>query len=338
MSPKKPLVWGLIGASDIAATRMIPAIRRGGDTVAAVTSSDSSHAKAYAQYNGISSHHPDVETLLADPRIDAVYISSRNEHHYSQTLAAIAAGKHVLCEKPVAIRLEEAIYKTARPANVVLAINHHLPAAGTHRKIQELVAAGAIGRPLSVNVRHSTLLPERLRGWRLSDAEGAGVVMDLSCHNASVVNPLLGVQPLDVVASAVSQGPWGPSNVPDACSSSIRYGGGVLADFQDSFTMPFTKSYLRINGDEGSIIGDDVMTPEPKGSVVLTDRIGAREVAVADRRHTYDITLEQFHAAVHEGARPIVDGLDAANALAVCLSILKAAASGQRPTIDYTPR
>jgi 1,5-anhydro-D-fructose reductase (1,5-anhydro-D-mannitol-forming) len=332
------LVWGLIGASDIAATRMIPAMRRVGDEVAYVVSSEGGHAESYAQRNGIPKYATDLQALLADPKIDAVYISSRNERHHAQAVLAMSAGKHVLCEKPIATSFKDALamQDAAKGNGTVLGVNHHLPAAGTHRRIQELVAEGAIGRLLSVNVRHSTLLPERLRGWRLAGGSGAGVVMDLSCHNASVVNPLVGTAPLDVVASALSQGPWGPSPTEDACSSSIRYGGGVLVDFQDSFTLPFTTSYIQVNGDKGSILGDDVMTPEPKGNVLLTDSKGTREVDVADRRHTYDITLEHFRAAVRAGGRPIVDGVDAAKALALCQAILRSVATGQREGVDRT--
>ncbi|MDQ0801473.1 Gfo/Idh/MocA family oxidoreductase [Arthrobacter sp. SLBN-112] len=341
MNRVKPLVWALIGASDIAATRMVPAIRRVGDSIASVISADKSHAETYAIRNGILRHHWDLQTALDDPAVDAVYISSRNDQHYFQTLSSLAAGKHVLCEKPVATVLSDALemQAAAEASGLVLAVNHHLPAAGTHRKIREMVTAGSIGKPLSINVRHSTLLPERLRSWRLSNSPGAGVVMDLSCHNASVVNPLLeGQVPLDVVASAVSHGPWGTSDIEDACSSSIHYEGEVLVDFQDSFTMPFTPSYLRINGEAGSILGHDVMTPEPLGTVVLSDSTGTREVPVSDRRHTYDITLLRFHEAVQEGARPIVDGVDAANNLAICLSILEAASSGKRQPVNHVRR
>ncbi|MFF1831522.1 Gfo/Idh/MocA family protein [Paenarthrobacter sp. NPDC058040] len=336
----QPLVWGLVGASDIAAARMIPAMRRVGDKVVYVVSSDRGHAESYASRNDIPKHTTDIQALLADPEINAIYISSKNEHHQEQAISAMVAGKHVLCEKPIATNLGDALamWDAAKNNGTVLAVNHHLPAAGTHRKIRELVADGAIGQLLSINVRHSTLLPERLRGWRLAGGPGAGVVMDLSCHNASVVNPLVGTAPLDVVASALSQGPWGPSATEDACSSSIRYGGGVLVDFQDSFTLPFTTSYIEVNGDRGSVLGNDIMTPEPKGAVMLTDSKGTREVNVADRRHTYDITLDHFRAAIRTGTRPIVDGVDAANTLALCLSILKSAASGQREPVEHTSR
>ncbi len=339
MKPRKPLTWGLIGGSDIAATRMIPAIHRVGGTIAAVSSGSADHAKTYAQRNGIAKHYEGAGRLLEDASIDAVYISSRNELHCEHVIAAAVAGKHVLCEKPVATSLKDAreMIAACHANNVVLAVNHHLPAAGTHTEIRRLVSAGAIGRPLSINIRHSTLLPERLRGWRLRDGPGAGVIMDLSCHNASVVNPLLSARPLNVVATALAQAGWS-STAADASSATIHYDGGILVDFQDSFTLPFATSYIQVNGDQGSILGLDIMTPEPKGSVVLTDRDGQREIDVLDRRHSYDITLEHFRSAIDDSSRPVVDGIDAMNSLAISLAIVEAARTGQRCPVEYSNR
>src|SRR5882724_3490549 len=102
----KALRWGLIGASTIAREWMIGAIRaQAGNEVVAVMSSDPARAKQYAEANGLAAAYDSVDALLADPQVDAVYISTTNELHKAQTLAAAAAGKHVLCEKPLALNL-----------------------------------------------------------------------------------------------------------------------------------------------------------------------------------------------------------------------------------------
>lgn len=144
-----PLSWGLIGASDIAETRMLDAMRRVGDGVAAVYSASADRANAFANRNDIEAAVTDVDQLLSRTDIDAVYISSKNDQHLAQAAMAAAAGKHILCEKPLTTSLPDArgMVMAARDAGVVLAVNHHLPAAGTHRKIRELVQAGAIGKP-----------------------------------------------------------------------------------------------------------------------------------------------------------------------------------------------
>ena len=330
------LSWGLIGASDIAETRMIPAMRRVGHRVSSVVSGTPAFGESFATRNAVPRSHSTLAALLEDPGIDAVYISSRNEHHLEQARAAAAAGKHVLCEKPVSVDLKSAreIVAACADGNVVLGVNHHLPAAGTHRVIRQLVADGAIGRPLSVNVRHTSLLPERLRGWRLGRDPGAGVVMDLSCHDASVVNALLGTRALEAIAITVRQGRW-DAIAEDAAASVILYEDAVLVRLHDTFTTPHTPTYLEVHGDAGSIQGLGVMTPEPLGSVLLRDRDGEREITAADRRHTYDITLDRFERAVHGEASPVVTGADAVNALAVSVALLESAHSGARVTVDY---
>jgi 1,5-anhydro-D-fructose reductase (1,5-anhydro-D-mannitol-forming) len=338
MSDSAPLNWGLIGASDIAQTLMIPALRRMNQGILGLASNNAHHAAEYAARNEIPSHNGDysLDGLLANPSIDAVYISSTNEHHLAHAEAAAAAGKHVLCEKPLSVDLNGARQIAAACAThgIVLGVNHHLPAAGTHRTVRELVRDGAIGRVLSVNVRHTSLLPERLRGWRLSDRPGAGVVMDLSCHDASVVNPLLGTRALETVAITVRQGRW-ETATEDASAAVIRYEDDVLVRFHDAFTTPHTPTYLEVHGDEGSIVAPDVMTPEPIGTVLLRTARGEIEVDVPDRRHPYDITIEHFARAVVGDGHPVVDGRDAVNALAVCESILESARTGTRVAVDF---
>src|SRR5207249_10108663 len=128
MSQPRPLGWGLIGASDIARTRMIPAIRAQPDShVAAVMSSQIERARRYAEETRILRAYDSIDAILADPAVDVIYISTTNELHYSQTLAAARAGKHVLCEKPLALTLDDAraMVAACRAAGVVMGTNHH---------------------------------------------------------------------------------------------------------------------------------------------------------------------------------------------------------------------
>src|SRR4051812_34862263 len=103
------LRWGLIGTSTIGREWMGPAIASQSDScLAAVASSNAERAKQFAKVLGIPKAHISVDDLLADPDIDAVYISTTNEWHEPQALAAAAAGKHILCEKPLALSLDGA--------------------------------------------------------------------------------------------------------------------------------------------------------------------------------------------------------------------------------------
>jgi 1,5-anhydro-D-fructose reductase (1,5-anhydro-D-mannitol-forming) len=332
------LRWGLIGASDIAATRIIPAMRRLGHQVTGVWSTTGEHAAEYARQHQIPYFTSSIDLLVSRADIDAVYVSTINRAHCSHTLSAAAAGKHVLCEKPVAMNLTDAwsMVRACDAAGVVFGVNHHLPCAATHREIRRLVAAGAVGQPLSVRVFHAVRLPERLATWRLTDpAAGGGVPLDITVHDAAVVNRLLG-QPLSAVALGVRQGPWDAA-VDDAIMSVLQYEGNVLAQTHDAFTVQYAGTGLEVHGTDGSIFGKDVMTQDPLGSVFLRDSSGERELDIPDRRDLYDVALEAFARAVEEKTEPAVTGVDGVRALAVALAVQEAAHSGSRVQIDTEP-
>ena len=136
--------WGLIGASTIAKQFMINAIRNQPDAeIVAVMSSNADRATAYAQENGIAQGVGSLDALLGSG-VDAVYISTTNELHLEQALAAAKAGKHVLCEKPLALNSADArkIVAACKEAGVVLGTNHHLRNAGAHRAMRDAIKAG----------------------------------------------------------------------------------------------------------------------------------------------------------------------------------------------------
>jgi len=330
-STSRAIRWGLLGASDVAETRMIPAMRRLGHDIVAVASGAPGWAATYANRNGIPASGSVAEVVARDD-IDAVYISSTNEHHRAHTEAAAAAGKHVLCEKPLALSLEDgrAMLEACDRAGVTLATNHHLPGAGTHRTIRELVAGGAVGRVLAVRVFHAVMLPERLQGWRLGSRAGGGVALDITCHDASVLNALLGVLPVDLVALATHQGPW-EAAAEDALMATMRYADGTLVQTHDAFTVQYAATGLHVIGSDGAISATNAMTQDPGGTVVLRDASGEREIEVGDRRDLYDISVGGFAAAVRgETDRPVVNGLDGLRAAQVALAVRQAAETGER--------
>src|SRR6266404_8858325 len=226
MSKQQKLRWGLIGASDIAETRMIPAINAQPDSgVHSVVSGNADHAKSYAKKNSIPKAHENLETFLADPDLDIVYISSTNEKHREQALASIRARKPVLCEKPLALNLTDAreMVSAAAQASLPFGTNHHLRCAPTHRTLRRLVQEGVIGQPLAARVFHAVYLPPRLQGWRLDKpAAGAGVTLDITVHDADTLHFVLGDDAVKVTAMTKQQG-LGKSGLEDAVMGVIDF-------------------------------------------------------------------------------------------------------------------
>ena len=266
------------------------------------------------------------------PGVDAVYVSSTNEKHASQTLTAIAAGKHVLCEKPLALTVADgrAMLRAADEQGVVLAVNHHLPGAATHRAIQHLVSSGNLGSPLAMRIGHAVMIPERLKGWRLADVAAGGVILDITVHDLSAAQAILGNTAEEASAIAVRQGAWGAvdQGPPDAVMATLRF-GDVLVQLHDAFTVAHCRSSLEVIGTEASLRGIDIMTQEPVGTLWRT--VGSRtdEVGVSGRRDLYDIALDGFRSAVAGLGRPAVDGIAGLSALAGTLAVAEAASTGR---------
>jgi 1,5-anhydro-D-fructose reductase (1,5-anhydro-D-mannitol-forming) len=312
---------------------MIPAMRRLGHVVSAVGGSTRDWAETFAARHVIPVAGT-VEDVLARDDVDAVYISSINQLHRAHAEAAAAAGKHVLCEKPLALTVDDgrAMIAACDRAGVTFATNHHLPGAGTHRKIRELVSAGAIGDLLAVRVFHAVMLPARLQGWRIRSSTGGGVALDMTCHDASVLNPLLGVLPTNAVALAARQGPW-EAAAEDALMATLQYESGTLVQIHDAFTIGFAPTGIHVLGSAGSIFGTGVMVQEPVGTVVLHDADGEREISVDDRNDLYEINVAAFADAVAGTGLPTASGLDGLNAVRVALAVRAAAETGQRTAV-----
>lgn len=323
------LRWALVGASDIAATKVLPAIRAAGDTAVVVRSGNAEHATAWAAEHGVPDAVTDLRAALERDDVNAVYVSSVNSQHRDQVTAAAAAGKHVLAEKPLALTLEDARAMVAAcdAAGVVMATNHHLPASPTHRALKKAVRSGAVGEVRAVRVHHAVQLPQRLAGWRIDDPVGGGVVLDVTVHDAAAVAALLGTNALAVHAVGFNQdnGAGGPF---DAVMTSIEWAGGVLVQTHDAYNNPHLPTSLHVLGTDGSLVAEDCNTGDPVGSVTLWREHKQESLDVGPRDDLYEVTVRAFGAAVAGEGDVVVTGEDGVRSLAVALAALESLRTG----------
>jgi 1,5-anhydro-D-fructose reductase (1,5-anhydro-D-mannitol-forming) len=285
--------------------------------------------------HGIPGHTTFWDEALGDPSVEAVYISSTNEKHRPQALAAIAAGKHVLCEKPLAMSVAEAaeMVSAAAAAGLVLATNHHIRNAASLLAMRDLIAGGRLGRVLSLRVHHAVYLPPHLQGWRINDpAAGGGVIPDITVHDADTVRFLLGEDPQEVVAMAATSGLG--EGVEDSVMSVWTLASGAMVSAHESFTHRFAGTALEVHGTEGSIFARGVLTQRPVGEVELVTAEG-REAVPLIHHNLYERAVRLFAEAVEGRGRPAADGRDGVASLAVALAVREAAASGRRVAVDY---
>jgi len=327
--------WVFVGASTIAGGYMINAVKANGGSLASVVSGSARLAEEFAAKHG-GRPTTELESALADPSVDAVYVSSTNEKHFPQAMAAIAAGKAVLCEKPLAMTTQEAasMVHAAAAKGVMFATNHHLRCAGSHRTIRGLIAAGRIGKVLSMRVHHAVFLPPFLQGWRINDAAaGGGVIPDITVHDADTVRFHLGEDPVAVVAQSAASG-MGQGGVEDSCMSVWSMPSGAQVFTHESFTHAFAGTGMEVHGTEGSIFARGVMTQAPVGEVELVTAKG-REAIPFPATDLYTTGVAEFVAAVAGKGRPAADGADGVKSLAVALAVKRAADTGARVAVDY---
>ncbi len=303
MSGAGGLRWGILGTGRITNRVVGPLMHGPGsprNTVVAVASRDASRAAAYAAEHGIAVAHGAYEALLEDTAVDAVYIALPNHLHVPWTIRALEAGKHVLCEKPLALTPEDvdavaaASATTDRVAMEAFMYLHHPQT----RRVLELVRSGAIGELLAVQARFSFVLTYP-NDPRADVAMGGGSLWDLGGYPVSYARRLAGSDPVEVHASTRR----GPTGVDLTAAAQLRYESGVVAQLVTSFGAPDTE-HLHVIGSAGELVVDPAFVPGLDGrSSVITlrrpDGVEAIEIPHAD---PYLAEIENLAAAVLDGA------------------------------------
>jgi 1,5-anhydro-D-fructose reductase (1,5-anhydro-D-mannitol-forming) len=328
--------WGIIGASKVAREFVIDAIRAQPDgEVVAVMSSDPDRAREYARAEGIPACYTDISAMFAGTPIDAVYISTTNELHHAQTLAAAKAGKHVLCEKPLAMSVADAreMMEACRDAGVVMATNHHLRNAATHRAMRDAVKAGRIGRPMAARLAVAFHVPPHLGGWRMSRPDaGGGIVLDTTTHCVDSLRFVLDDDPVEVT-SMTQMGGLAQVGLEDGAMSIFRFRSGLIAQTHESFMAMAAPIGFEVLGTAGTLVGRDVMYQRPLGGVTLSTAEGTTELP-SPSENLYVRGIGQFHAAIRGEGRPAASAADGVWSLAAALAVLESARTGRAVKID----
>jgi predicted dehydrogenase len=223
--------WGVLSTASIGVEKVIPAIQRAGNAeVVAIASRAADRAAEVAGLLGIPASHGSYEALLADDRVEAVYIPLPNHLHMEWTLAAAAAGKHVLCEKPLALTSADAqaMVEGCAAAGVVFAeafMYRHHP---TWVAVRELVGTGRIGELLAIQTRFGYFNDDPTDIRNLVEC-GGGALMDIGCYPINLSRMLFGGEPTGVRA-AVRRDPVGGTDV--VTSAILEFGAG-----QSSFVV-----------------------------------------------------------------------------------------------------
>ena len=318
--------WGIISTADIN-RKVIPGAKESPKVdLVAVASRDQTRAEEYAREWGIERAYGSYEALLADPGIEAVYISLPNTMHVEWSIKSLEAGKHVLCEKPLTRNPEEAeaAFDASDRAGRLLMeafMYRHNPQT---KRLRALIDEGAIGELRLIRTAFSYSLYDQDNIRLRPDVEG-GALMDVGCYCVSG-SRLAGGEPESVYGQAW----YGPSGTDWVFTGSMRFPGDVLAVFDCGTAMP-ERDELEVIGSEASLFLDDPW--HCTVPVIEVRRAGGVERIELERADSYRLQLENFSDAVTGEGEPLLGRDDALGQARALEALHRSAQSGQFVTL-----
>lgn len=321
---EKILNWGFLSTAKINRALIKPLRASKRTRLLGVASRSQTSADAYAREWEIPRAYGSYEAMLADPEIDIVYNSLPNHLHAEWTVKALHAGKHVLCEKPLALKLKEvddiiaATQETGKTAVEAFMYRHHAQTL----KVKELVESGVVGR-LQLIRGAFTFTLTREGNYRFVKEYGGGSLWDVGCYPISFARMIVGQEPVEVFGWQVT----GAGGSDESFYGQVRFGTGVHLQFDCGFKSPF-RSFMEIVGTEGMIQIPNPFKPELKNEIRLTSG-DKTEMLTIKGQELYLGEVEDLCDAVLNGKSPRIPLADSRGNIAVILKLLEAAENGK---------
>lgn len=268
--------WGIIGCGNVAEHKSGPALyRTPGSQLVAVMRRDPIRAQDYAARHGAKRWYTQVEELLADPEVNAVYIASPHYLHQTHATLAAQAGKAVLCEKPMGTSAAEAqtIVDVCKASSVPLTVAYYRRFWRITREIQEILRDGTIGKVVQARVQLSDYFAgDADRDWLISrEKSGGGALANAGSHWVDLIRCLLG-DIRDVMAFSSSR--TGGLPIEDTIAAQLRTADDVLISLTITLQSPVAVNELEIAGTEGRILA----SPLSEGRLCLQRRAGEPKI------------------------------------------------------------
>ncbi|HXI32122.1 MAG TPA: Gfo/Idh/MocA family oxidoreductase [Vicinamibacterales bacterium] len=300
--------WGLIGAGDIARRRVAPAMHDSPtSTLVAVSRARPERAAAFAAEFGAARWHADWRDLVADPGIDGVYVATTVDVHARQTIAAAEAGKHVLCEKPMAMTAADCdrMIAACRANGVTLAVAYYRRFYPVVERVKAIVGAGEIGAPVFAQMNALEWFDpgaDHPRRWLLDPARaGGGPMMDFGCHRLEVLVNLFGAvrSAAGLTATVAFE-----REVEDTAAVLLRFDTGPCACVAVTHAVRDRQDTLDVFGTRGSIRCGNLNAGDLRIVVDDAERVESHPPAA----NVHLPLIEDFVGAVRENRPPAVSG------------------------------
>ena len=323
----EPIRFGILGCGRIVERGFLPGLSESpAARLCAIASQRPGVAAEWAGQHGVDSAYDSYNELLADPQVQAVYVPCRGDEHHRWVIAAAQAGKHVLCEKPLATTVAEAEEMAAacRDARVLLQEafmwRHHPRAV----RAKQLVDEGAIG-PLRTIVASFSFNLDR-SDWRTRPEHGGGAMWDLGCYGVNCSRLFVGDEPVATHARAH----WGDTGVDMTMQIALAFPDDVLANIDCSFEAPW-RCRAELVGETGRLVLDRAFQNWEGSAIELhrtTDRDAEPEIIDVSRANQYGCQVTHFCESIAAGGLlpPAEDGVANMRAME---AVLESARSGR---------
>jgi predicted dehydrogenase len=328
--------WGILSTAGIAVKRFIPGAMasRNGEVVA-IASRDGARAREIADRLGIPRAYASYDELLADPEVDAIYNPLPNSMHAEWTIACAAAGKPILCEKPLAVDAAQAqrMIDAARSHGVLLMEAFMYRFHPQHARVRELIDAGAIGEPRFVRSGFTfSLEPLDRKNVRLQSDLAGGALMDVGCYCVNASRMLFAQEPAWASAQWDFRDEFG---VEVSLAGILGFSDGRTAVFDCGFRAS-APSFYHVAGTTGTILATNAFTPPATEQLLMISAgMERREERIAGA-DAYRLEAEEFADALLEGRPPRIGAEDALGTLrAIAALRASAAAGGTRVPVEH---
>ncbi|MGO8705099.1 MAG: aldo/keto reductase [Candidatus Brocadiia bacterium] len=311
---KDRLAWGILGTGAIARTFAKAVAESEAGRLVAVGSRSKETAEAFAAQFGIPRRHASYEELLADPQVQAVYIATPHPMHAEWTIKAAEAGKHILCEKPLALNYPEAMasVEAARRHDVFLMEAFMYRCHPQTARLVELIRSKAIGEVCVIHAAFSFAGPTNEEARLLKNALGGGGILDVGCYCVSIARLVAGAALGKDFAEPVELTGCGKLNAATGADewaiAALKFPGGIVAELSTGVRVT-QENVVRIDGSEGSIFLPDPFVPARNGGTarILVRKRGPaepQEIAVQCPRPLYSIEADTVAAHIAERQAP----------------------------------
>ncbi|GHU28651.1 deoxyfructose oxidoreductase [Betaproteobacteria bacterium] len=293
--------WGILGCARIARTQVVPAILRRSDEarLVAVASRDPAKLAEFHSLFGDFTEHASYEALIGDPAIDAIYLPLPNSLHRAWAIQVMRAGKHVLCEKPLALNAREAgeMINASRECGVRLMEAVMYRYTERMSKVGEILASGVLGPIRSINSTFRFFL-DRENTIKEKPELGGGALYDVGCYPLNLIGLVAQSEPEAVAVECAR-----PRGVDINLSAVLRYADGLIATLHCGFDA-FGRNYSEIVGRDGALLIPDTFLDDA-GQITLLTPKETRQIAVA-QSDRYGEEIRDFCAALLENHAPRV--------------------------------